>query len=91
VTISGDKALARLLLCKAMKLNDLFAALDELGGFGWKQSKRKQSHWMVRRTGCMAPFNLPVGHDGEVAEHWVRKLVRHFALDETGKRSGEEE
>ena len=89
--MSGPRALARLLLCKPMQSNDLFAALEHVGGFTIRRSARKQSHFMVRGLTREEPFNLPVGHNGEVGGYWVRRLVRHFELDATTATSGDDE
>ncbi len=89
--MSGPRALARILLCKPMQSNDLFAALEHIGGFTVRRSARKQSHFMVRGIVRDEPFILPVGHDGEVSGYWVRKLIRHFGLDEAAGSEGDNE
>jgi predicted RNA binding protein YcfA (HicA-like mRNA interferase family) len=63
-----------------MRLDDVFSALEYAGGFTWQRSRRKQSHYRVRRVDTQQSFTLPVAHNGEVAAVWVLRLRSHFAM-----------
>lgn len=80
MTMSKESAYERLLSGAPMDIRDVLVALDHAGGFTITRSKKKQSHYKVRREGVPYPFILPVKHDGEVKTAWLRSMRRHFGL-----------
>ena len=82
MTMSPKNAYRRLMSGAPMKIGDVLAALKHAGGFSCAQSKKKQSHYKISRSGVSYPFILPAKHDGEVKRTWLRDMIHHFDLGE---------